>query len=81
MFPSANISFNMYIVMHVHYMYITCTSHVSICTVQLYDATGGQMKLLAIHPCEKSIRYWQGGDFISIDTIAVWSKVVIEMIY
>ena len=34
------------------------------------------MKLLAIHPCEKDVRQWQGGDFISMDTIAVWSKVV-----
>ena len=35
------------------------------------------MKQLAIHPCEKDITHWQGGDFISMDTIAVWSKVVI----
>ena len=34
------------------------------------------MKLLAIHPCEKDIRRWEGGDFIAMDTIAVWSKVV-----
>ena len=47
-----------------------------ILTLQLYDATGGQMKQLAIHPCEKDITHWQGGDFISMDTIAVWSKVV-----
>ena len=44
--------------------------------LQLYDATGGQMKLLAIHPCEKDIKQWQRGDFISMDIIAVWSKVV-----
>lgn len=44
-------------------------------SLQLYDATGGQMKLLAIHHCEKDIRCWQGGDFIAMDTIAVWSKV------
>ena len=35
------------------------------------------MKQLAIHPCEKDVTHWQGGDFISMDTIAVWSKVVI----
>ena len=34
------------------------------------------MKLLAIHPCERDIHYWQGGDFITTDTIAVWSKVM-----
>ena len=45
--------------------------------LQLYDGTGGQMKLLAIHPCEKDIKRWEGGDFIAMDTIAVWSKVVI----
>ena len=43
--------------------------------IQLYDGTGGQMKLLAIHSCERDIHYWQGDDFITMDTIAVWSKV------
>ena len=42
--------------------------------VQLYDATGGKMKLLMIRPCELSVHCWMKGEFLENLLLVVWSR-------
>lgn len=59
----------------------SCTHHTH-CTMlvvrrdawQLYDVTGGKMKLLMIHACEPSVDAWKEGEYLDYRNIIVWSK-------
>ena len=55
------------------YMLTMDTIFVVTC-IQLYDATGGKMKALLIHPCESNVTSWMAGEFIDYGKIAVWAK-------
>lgn len=46
-----------------------------VCGVQLYDATGGKMKLLMIRACEPSVHGgWMKGDFLDNLMLVAWSR-------
>lgn len=42
--------------------------------VQLYDATGGKMKLLMIRACEPSVSSWMKGEFLDNLMLVAWSR-------
>lgn len=45
-----------------------------VCEGQVYDATGGKMKLLMIRPCEPSVLGgWMKGDFLDNLMLVAWS--------
>ena len=41
---------------------------------QLYDATGGKMKLLMIRACEPSVNSWMKGEFLDNLMLVAWSR-------
>ena len=57
------------------YMLVSVCLCVCVCMcVQLYDATGGRMKLLMIRPCEPSVSGWLKGDFLENLSLVVWAR-------
>ena len=42
--------------------------------LQIYDASGGKMKLLLAQPCVQDME-WAGGDYLSERTVVAWTAV------